>query len=37
MSRLREFLSVFRLYAKHHSPLYAARMAYGIAVKRLPF
>lgn len=37
MSRLREFLSVFRLYARSHSPLYAARIAWGVAVNRLPF
>jgi hypothetical protein len=37
MKRLADFLAVFRLYAKHHSPVYAARMAWGIAIKQLPF
>lgn len=37
MSRLREFLSVFRLYAKHNPPLYAARIAWGVAFRGLPF
>ena len=37
MSKAREFIEVFRLYAKHHNPIYAARMAYGIVVKQLPF
>ncbi len=32
-----EFIEVFRLYAKHHNPIYAARMAYGIVIKQLPF
>lgn len=37
MKKLADFLSVFRLYAKHHSPVYAARMAWGIAFRSLPF
>lgn len=37
MSKAKEFLSVFRLYVKHHNPIYAARMAYGIVIKQLPF
>lgn len=37
MRRLAEFLQVYRLYAKHHSPIYAARIAYGITFKSLPF
>ena len=36
-SRLREFLSVFRLYAKHNPPPYAARIAWGVAFRGLPF
>lgn len=35
--RLREFLSVFRLYAKHHSPAYADRIAWAVAVNKTPF
>jgi hypothetical protein len=37
MSKAREFISVFVLYARHHNPVYAARMAYGIVIKQLPF
>lgn len=37
MSRLHEFLSVFRLYARSHSPLYAARIAWSVTVQRTPF
>ncbi len=37
MSRLRDFWLVYRLYARRHSPLYAARIAYGIAFRGLPF
>lgn len=37
MTRLREFWCVFKLYSRHHSPIYAARIAYGIAFKGLPF
>lgn len=37
MNRLREFFSVWRLYARHHSPIYAARIAWEIAFKGLPF
>lgn len=37
MSRLRDFVAVYRLYAKHHHPAYAARIAYGIVFRGLPF
>ena len=37
MSRITEFLQVFRLYARHHKPMYAARIVWGIAFKGLPF
>lgn len=37
MSRLREFLSVFRLYRRAHTPLYAARIAWSVAVNKTPF
>jgi hypothetical protein len=37
MNTLREFLSVFKLYRRHHSVIYSARIAYGIAVRGLPF
>ena len=35
--RLIEFIKVWRLYARHHSIVYAARIAYGIAYRGLPF
>lgn len=37
MSKYREFAQVFLLYAKHHNPIYAARIAYGVSFKHLPF
>ena len=37
MKQIAEFIEVFRLYAKHNSLRYAARIAYGIAFKGLPF
>jgi hypothetical protein len=37
MKQLREFISVFRLYAKHNPYSYAARIAYGCAFRKLPF
>ncbi len=33
----RLFWSVYRLYRACHSPAYAARIAYGMAVRKLPF
>lgn len=37
MSRLTEFVQVFRLYARNHNPIYSARIAYGVVFKGLPF
>ena len=37
MNELREFVSVFRLYRRHHSITYAARTAWNVAVRGLPF
>ena len=37
MSRLIEFMHVFWHYSKYHGVAYAARIAYGIAFKGLPF
>ena len=37
MKKLAEFIEVFRLYKRHNSLRYAARIAYGIAFKALPF
>lgn len=37
MSRIAEFLNVYRLYRLSHSPIYAARIAYGCAFRGLPF
>ncbi len=36
-SPVSEFINVYRQYRKAHPPLYALRMAWGIAVLRLPF
>lgn len=36
-AQLREFIAVYRQYRRAHSALYAARIAYGVAVKGLPF
>lgn len=37
MKRAFNFLALFWLYAKHHNPVYAARIAYGMAYRGLPF
>lgn len=37
MRRIKDLIDVYRLYARHHSPIYAFRMAWGIAIKGLPF
>lgn len=37
MAKLKDFYSIWRLYAKHHNPIYAARLAFGIAFRGLPF
>lgn len=37
MQTLRTFWILYRLYRAAHSPAYAARIAYGIAVRGLPF
>lgn len=37
MKHLIEFFQVFRLYVRHNSIRYSARIAYGIAFKGLPF
>lgn len=37
MKALANFVAVWWLYRKHHSPVYAARIAFGIAFRRLPF
>jgi hypothetical protein len=37
MTKLREFVSLYRLYHKHHSASYAARRAYDMAFRGLPF
>jgi len=34
---LTEFIKVYREYRAAHSPLYAAKTAYGIAFRGLPF
>lgn len=35
--RLIEFLKLLRLYSAQHPVRYAARIAFGIAFRRLPF
>jgi hypothetical protein len=37
MKRLIEFVSVYRMYRRFHSPRYAARIAYGITFHGYPF
>jgi hypothetical protein len=37
MSRLRDFLAVYRLYRQAHSMSYSARIAYGCVFRQLPF
>lgn len=37
MKKLRQFIATYRLYAAHHTRRYAARIAYGITFKGLPF
>lgn len=35
--KLRTFISIARLYRRHHSAVYVARIANGIAFQGLPF
>jgi hypothetical protein len=37
MNKLRNFLQIYRLYRSAHSPIYAARIAYGCAFRQIPF
>lgn len=37
MTKLREFLDVYRLYRIHHDRVYALRSAYRIAIQGIPF
>jgi hypothetical protein len=37
MSRIADFLQIYKLYRRAHSPLYAARIAYGCTFRSLPF
>jgi hypothetical protein len=37
MKKLIEFVSVYRMYRLGHSPRYAARIAYDIAFRGVPF
>ena len=37
MNKLREFLSIYRIYALHHPRRHALRIAYGCAFRGLPF
>jgi hypothetical protein len=37
MSKMKDFLAIYRLYRAQHSCAYSLRMAWGIAVQGLPF
>lgn len=37
MKKLFEFVGLWLQYSRHHSPIYAARIAWGISFKGLPF
>jgi hypothetical protein len=37
MNNLRSFLQIYKLYRRAHSPLYAARIAFGCTYRGLPF
>lgn len=37
MKRLSNFIAVYHQYRLGHSPAYAARIAFGIAFRGLPF
>lgn len=37
MSTLREFISIYAAYRKHHGALYAARTAWRCAIRGVPF
>lgn len=34
---MQDFIAIYRLYRKAHSPIYSARIAYGIVFQGLPF
>ena len=37
MKAIKEFIAVYRLYKRHNTRRYAARIAYGVAFRGLPF
>ena len=37
MNIIRQFVAVYRLYAKHHPRGFALRTAYNVAIRGLPF
>lgn len=37
MTKIREFISVFRQYRQAHGVSYSARIAFGVAFLQLPF
>jgi hypothetical protein len=37
MSRLREFIQVYRLYRQRHGRRYSLRIAWGCSFRQLPF
>jgi len=37
MEAIKDFVSIYRLYSRHHPRMYAAKIAYGIAFRGLPF
>ena len=34
---IRDFITTYRQYRKHHGVIYSARIAYGCAFRGLPF
>jgi hypothetical protein len=37
MNRIKDFIRVYRMYARHHPRRYSLRIAYGVAFQGLPF
>jgi aminoglycoside N3'-acetyltransferase len=37
MTRINDFIKTYRLYRRTHHPAYAARIAFGMAFRNLPF
>jgi len=37
MKAINDFIALYRIYRQYHSRRYAAKIAWGIAFKKLPF